>query len=170
MRTFFLKYPKRPNLKRGQEWVWDYPRPPKLELFHSRIEIEFNGIRLVEADQAWRLLETSHPPVYYIAPEYVKMEYLKPAGYASYCEWKGTASYYNISVAEKEVANAVWTYPKPIMAFKPIKNHFAFYAHFMDFCTVNGESVTPQPGKFYGGWITSNIIGPFKGEPGSRGW
>ncbi len=162
--------PKRPKLKKGQEWVWDYPRPPRLELFKGNIEIMFSGEHIVTADEAWRVLETSHPPVYYISPEYIMMRYLRVSGHVSYCEWKGSAHYFDIIAGNKKISNAAWTYPNPTPEFTAIRNQIAFYAHQMDVCRINNEVVQPQPGKFYGGWITSGIVGPFKGGPGSMGW
>jgi len=116
-------------------------------------------------------LETSHPPVYYVSPDDIKMEYLEPiASGRSFCEWKGVAGYYNLSIGDKLVRNAAWYYPQPTEEFVPIKNYLAFYPSKMDACYVDGELVEAQAGDFYGGWITKDIIGPFKGETGSWGW
>ena len=154
----------------GQESVWDYPRPPLLEDTTKHIQIIFNGVVIVDTHSAKRVLETSHPPSYYIPPADIKMEYLQMTPQSSFCEWKGSAGYYTIRVGDKEVYNAAWFYPKPTPAFESIKNYVAFYAHLMDKCYVNDEEVQPQPGNFYGGWITSDIVGPFKGAPGTWGW
>lgn len=154
----------------GQESVWDYPRPPRLELNNKRIQIVFNGVTIVDTKQAYRVLETSHPPVYYMPPEDIEMQYLVKENGRSFCEWKGQAGYYSLNVHGKEAKNVGWYYPQPMPAFAPIKDYVAFYAAPMDVCLVNGEAVTPQPGKFYGGWITKEIVGPFKGEPGTMGW
>ena len=154
----------------GQESVWDYPRPPRLERTEKHIQIVFNGIVIADTRRAYRVLETSHPPVYYIPPEYIQMQHLEPADGRSFCEWKGQASYYTVHVGNKRAVKVGWTYPRPTPPFAPIKNHVAFYAGPMDACTVDGERVTPQPGDFYGGWITAEIVGPFKGEPGTMGW
>jgi uncharacterized protein (DUF427 family) len=116
------------------------------------------------------VLETSHPPVYYIPPADIKMEYLRPTGRQSWCEWKGRAGYYTVDVAGKQADNAAWTYPDPTAGFEAIKNYVAFYPGKMDACYVDGEQVQAQAGDFYGGWITNDIVGPFKGEPGTRGW
>ncbi|KXK49799.1 MAG: hypothetical protein UZ05_CHB002001746 [Chlorobi bacterium OLB5] len=156
--------------KAGQESVWDYPRPPRIEDFSGHIKIIFNGEVIAETNRAKRVLETSHPPVYYIPPEDVKEEFLEPANNHSFCEWKGEASYYHLNVKGKQVRYACWYYPEPVKGFAELKYHMAFYAQKMDACFVNDEKVTPQPGKFYGGWITKNIVGPFKGEEGSEGW
>lgn len=154
----------------GQESVWDYPRPPRLEDTSKHIQIIFNGVIIADTHNAKRVLETSHPPSYYIPPVDIKMEYLQMAPQSSFCEWKGSAGYYTIRVGEKEVHNAAWFYPNPTPAFEIMKDYVAFYAHIMDKCYVNGEEVQPQPGNFYGGWVTSDIVGPFKGAPGTWGW
>jgi uncharacterized protein (DUF427 family) len=155
----------------GQESVWDYPRPPRVEETSKHIWVVFNGVTIADTRRAKRVLETSHPPVYYIPPEDIKMEYLTLAeGGTTFCEWKGQASYYDVSVGEKRAARAAWVYPEPIAAYEAIKAHVAFYPHLMDACYVDGERARPQAGGFYGGWITSEIVGPFKGEPGTTGW
>lgn len=154
----------------GQESVWDYPRPPRLEDFHGIIRLRFGGILIAETRNAKRVLETSHPPTYYIPMQDIAAKYLKKAAGESYCEWKGTAHYFSIAVEGKIAEKAAWYYPNPNPAFAALKNHVAFYASALEECTVNGEQVKPQPGGFYGGWVTSNIVGPFKGEPGSEGW
>lgn len=154
----------------GQESVWDYPRPPRLEDSPKHIQVIFNGVIVADTYQAKRVLETSHPPVYYIPPEDIKMAYLRPTDQATWCEWKGQAAYYTIRVGEKQVSNAAWFYPRPTTGFESLKNYVAFYPGLMDACFVNGEQVQAQAGDFYGGWITSDIIGPFKGGPGTKGW
>lgn len=162
--------PKKIAPKAGQESVWDYPRPPRLEPVHKTIEIYFNGELIARTNSAYRVLETSHPPVYYIPPGDINQEYLEPSDQTTYCEWKGKGSYYHVKVGEKRILNAGWYYKAPEKKFAPIKNHVAFYADKMDKCLVDGEVVTPQPGQFYGGWITKDIVGPFKGVEGSWGW
>lgn len=154
----------------GQESVWDYPRPPRLEDSAKRIQIVFNGIAIADTHQAKRVLETSHPPNYYIPPADINMEYLVRQNRGSYCEWKGEAGYYTVIVGDKQAPNAAWFYPDPTPAFASIKDYVAFYPGLMDACYLNGEKVQPQPGDFYGGWITSDIVGPFKGGPGTWGW
>lgn len=154
----------------GQESVWDYPRPPRLEQTKKHIRIVFNGKLIANTFCAYRVLETSHPPVYYIPLDDIQVEYLSPTMGGSWCEWKGQAAYYDVVVGGKTATKIAWTYPKPTPAFAPIKDHFAFYAWAMDECLVDGERVQPQPGRFYGGWITNDIVGPFKGEPGTSGW
>ncbi|HIK07116.1 MAG TPA: DUF427 domain-containing protein [Trichormus sp. M33_DOE_039] len=163
-------YPQRIEPKPGQESVWDYPRPPRLEDTSKHIQVIFNGVAIADTHRAKRVLETSHPPSYYIPPTDIKMEYLVLTPQSSFCEWKGRSGYYTIRVADQEVQNAAWFYASPTLAFADIKDYVAFYAHFMEACYVDGEKVEPQPGNFYGGWITSDIVGPFKGSPGSWGW
>ena len=154
----------------GQESVWDYPRPPRVVETSKHIRVVFNGMTIAETRRAQRVLETSHPPVYYVPPEDVRMAYLREASGSSWCEWKGRARYYDVVVQGKKAERAAWAYPDPRKGFESIKDHVAFYAGPMDGCYVDGERVTPQPGGFYGGWITSDVVGPFKGDPGTRGW
>jgi uncharacterized protein (DUF427 family) len=154
----------------GQESVWDYPRPPGLEKTNKHLKIIFNDTVIAETNRAFRVLETSHPPVYYLPPEDVKMEFLTEAGGSSFCEWKGRAGYYDLKVGEKTVKNAGWFYSNPTKTFAEIKDFIAFYPSKMDECYVNDELVQSQEGDFYGGWITSDIVGPFKGGAGTWGW
>ena len=154
----------------GQESVWDYPRPPRLEDVSQQIRVVFNGVILADTQQAKRVLETSHPPVYYIPPEDIKMEYLSLTDRATMCEWKGQARYYSVQVENKKAANAAWFYPSSTDEFKSIRNYVAFYPSRMEVCYIGDEQVQAQAGDFYGGWITRNIVGPFKGEPGTWGW
>ena len=160
--------PIKPNP--GQESVWDYPRPPRLEETEKHIQIIFNGVVIADTRRAKRVLETSHPPVYYIPPEDILMEYLSAGTGRSICEWKGEARYYTLEVNGKRAENVGWFYPNPTRGFLAIADHVAFYAAPMDACLVDGERARPQPGSFYGGWITHDVVGPFKGEPGSMGW
>jgi uncharacterized protein (DUF427 family) len=127
-------------------------------------------VTIADTHEAKRVLETSHPPVYYIPPQDIRMALLERSAVTSLCEWKGLAVYYTVAVGDKRAEKAAWTYPDPRPGFREIKDHFAFYAGPMDACHVNGERVQPQPGGFYGGWITKTIVGPFKGVPGSVGW
>ena len=150
--------------------MWEYPRPPRVEDTAKHIQVVFNGVVIADTRRARRVLETSHPPIYYIPPDDIQMQYLKPTSRSSMCEWKGSASYYAVTVAGKSAPDAAWTYRRPTPAFVTIKDYVAFYPQLMDSCTVDGEQVTPQPGEFYGGWITRDVVGPFKGEPGSWGW
>lgn len=154
----------------GQESVWDYPRPPRLERSDRRIRVVFGGETIVDTTASWRVLETSQPPVHYVAPGDVRAGALEPAEGSSFCEWKGQASYLTVRAGGREAPRAAWTYPSPAPGFAPIADHVAFYARPMDACFVDDEEVQPQEGDFYGGWITSDIVGPFKGGPGTRGW
>jgi uncharacterized protein (DUF427 family) len=154
----------------GQESVWDYPRPPRLEPVSNHIQLSFSGALIADTTAAYRVLETIHPPVYYLPPSDIAMQYLVPAEGGSWCEWKGAAVYYSLVVGARQVEKAAWAYPRPTDEFAAIAGYIAFYAAPLDWCRLDGEQVTPQPGDFYGGWITRAIIGPFKGGPGSRGW
>ncbi len=165
---------KRPSAiiapKPGQESVWDYPRPPELETVGQSIRVEFADVVIAESLNAFRVIETASPPVYYIPAADVNVEYMNPSSHQTFCEWKGTATYYSIAVGEREVDAAAWSYSKPSQAFAEIRGYFAFNAKRVDACFVGDERVTPQPGEYYGGWITSTVVGPFKGEPGSESW
>lgn len=154
----------------GQESVWDYPRPPRVEPTSAHIHIEFNRVSIVDTYRALRVLETSHPPVYYIPIEDIQMHYLDASGQVTFCEWKGRATYFSIQVDEEMVQDVAWGFPDPPRQGPDLRHHLAFYASKMDACYVDEMRVTPQPGNFYGGWITENIVGPFKGGPGTWGW
>jgi uncharacterized protein (DUF427 family) len=154
----------------GQESVWDYPRPPRVEATDALVVVEFAGQLIAETHQAKRVLETSHPPVYYLPPEDVRSEFLKPSDHRTFCEFKGSASYWTLEVGERISEDAAWSYPDPTRWFEAIAHHFAFYPSKVDGCYVNGERVWAQEGDFYGGWITSKVVGPFKGGPGTWGW
>ncbi len=154
----------------GQESVWDYPRPPRLEDTERHITIDYGGETIADTKRAKRVLETSHPPVYYIPPEDIRTEFLSAVPGTSFCEWKGLASYYDLEVGERMISKAAWYYPEPTEPFRSIRDFVAFYPSKMDRCTVDGEVVRAQAGDFYGGWITSDIVGPFKGEPGTGFW
>ncbi|HAC66293.1 MAG TPA: hypothetical protein DCF68_22845 [Cyanothece sp. UBA12306] len=156
--------------KPGQESVWDYPRPPRIEDTTKHIQIIFNGEIIADTRRAKRGLETSHPPSYYIPIEDIKREYLTESDRRTYCEWRGWACYYDLTVGERTAKNVGWYYTEIFPAYEQLKGHVAFYPGPMDACYVDDEKVTPQPGDFYAGWITSDIVGPFKGEPGTRGW
>jgi uncharacterized protein (DUF427 family) len=141
-----------------------------MEPSSRRIEVVFAGQIIADTRRALRILETSHPPTYYIPPEDVKMEFLIPSKQGSFCEWKGNATYWTVRVGRREAVNAAWGYPAPKPPFEDLAHHIAFYCAAMDACRVDGELARPQPGGFYGGWVTDDIVGPFKGEPGSWGW
>ena len=162
--------PKRIEPEPGQESVWDYPRPPRVEDTTKHIKVIFNNVVIADTRNAKRVLETSGAPVYYLPPKEIKTEYLTITRKRTVCEWKGVASYYTIIVGGKKAANAAWAYPDPTPGYESIKDHIAFYPQKMDACYVDGERVIPQPGIYYGGWITSDIVRPFKGEPGTEEW
>lgn len=154
----------------GQESVWDYPRPPAIEPFEGRLVIVLHGEVILDTSSSFRILETSHPPSYYIPVGEFKASTLRPSRGTSFCEWKGMAEYYDFSVGERAVPRCAWGYAHPKPRYAAIADHLSVYAHMMDACYVNGEVVTPQEGDFYGGWITSAIVGPFKGGRGTWGW
>jgi uncharacterized protein (DUF427 family) len=154
----------------GQESVWDYPRPPRVESTDKTVKIVFNGVVIAETTNAKRVLETSHPPAYYVPWEDVKQEYFESTPRSTFCEFKGRASYFTIKVSGKSEQNAAWTYKSPTAGFESIQDHIALYPARMDACYVDDEQVKAQEGDFYGGWITSDIVGPFKGAPGTWGW
>jgi uncharacterized protein (DUF427 family) len=141
-----------------------------LEDSAKHIQVVFNGITLADTHRAKRVLETSHPPVYYIPPEDVKMEHLSRTNQQSFCEWKGKAAYYTVTVGDKQANSVAWTYPNPTPDFASVKDYIAFYPSRMDACYVDGEQVQAQEGDFYGGWVTKDIVGPFKGGLGTWGW
>jgi uncharacterized protein (DUF427 family) len=152
------------------ENVWDYPRPPALHPVARRVRIEFGGRTIAATDAAFRVLETSHPPVYYLPRAAFTGCTLEAADGASFCEWKGTARYWSIRAGDCVAKRAAWSYQDPTPAFVALRDHLAVYAGAMDRCFVGDAVVTPQPGGFYGGWITCDLLGPFKGGPGSMGW
>ena len=154
----------------GQESVWDYPRPPRLEVTSNDIEVVLGGRVVARTRAALRVLETSHPPTYYLPmPDFVAGA-LRPAGGGSLCEWKGQASYFDVVSGDVVARRAAWHYPSPTPAFAAIVDHVALYPGAMERCTVDGELVRAQPGGFYGGWVTSLVVGPFKGDPGTMFW
>jgi uncharacterized protein (DUF427 family) len=132
--------------------------------------VVLGGITIADTRAAFRVLETSHPPNYYFPPTDVRADAVERTTGSSFCEWKGTATYWTVRAGERVEADAAWSYPRPTAGYEMIRDHLAFYAGRMDACYVDEELVTPQPGGFYGGWITSEITGPFKGGPGTRGW
>ena len=161
---------QRQQPRAGQESVWDYPRPPRVEPTSRRLRIIFNGKTIADTTSAFRILETSHPPAYYIPQEDIEMQYLTPTSRQTFCEFKGRASYWTISVEGQVAENAAWSYENPAPGFEAVKSYICFYANRVDAAYVDEEKVTPQAGDFYGGWITADVVGPFKGGPGTRGW
>lgn len=154
----------------GQESVWDYPRPPALRACDEEIIVILGGVEICETRKSWRILETSHPPAYYLPRSAFIEGSLTPARGSSFCEWKGQAAYLDVIGGSKIAPRSAWYYPHPNARYSAIVDHVALYAGRMDECLVDGERVVPQPGGFYGGWITSIVSGPFKGGPGSQGW
>lgn len=157
-------------IRRVIENVEDYPRPPALEPTDDIIRIVFAGRTIAETDEAFRVLETFHAPTYYLPMAAFAEGVLQPGKGMSICEWKGRASYFDIVADGQRAQRAAWSYLAPTTAFAPIKGYFAVYAEPMDACFVGGERVEPQPGNFYGGWVTSWISGPIKGAPGTTHW
>ena len=153
-----------------RESVWDYPRPPKVEAVTERISVRFAGVVIADTTRARRVLETSHPPVYYLPPDDVRLDLLVPAPGLSLCEFKGEASYVTIVTGGRRSERAGWLYENPTSAFRSIAGYLAFYASRVDEAKVGDEVVLGQQGDFYGGWITSQVVGPFKGAPGTMGW
>lgn len=152
------------------ETVADYPRPPRLERDQRRIRVVLGGQTILDTTESWRVLETFHPPGFYLPMAAFAPGALVPSARSSFCEWKGHATYYSVHAAGRVAADAAWGYPDPTPAFLAIRDHVALYAGAMDACFVDEERVVPQEGGFYGGWITSELIGPFKGGPGTLFW
>ncbi len=153
----------------GQESVWDYPRPPRLEPDERRVEVICGGVTVGGTSRAWRVLETASPPVFYLPPDDVGAEHLEPSPRTSICEWKGVARYWSVRVGGESLIDVAWSYPEPFPGFEAIAGYFSFYPARLE-CRVDGIRVVAQPGGFYGGWITPEIVGPVKGEPGSEWW
>jgi uncharacterized protein (DUF427 family) len=162
--------PVRDVKTQGQESVWDFPRPAIAEHVSTHLKIIHRGVVVAETRRGVRTLETSHPPSYYFPPDDVAMALLSEADDASFCEWKGAARYFDIAVAGQIFRGGAWSYPRPTEAFRMLSGYISFYAAPFDGCFVDGETVIPQPGGFYGGWITSKLAGPFKGIAGSQFW
>jgi len=154
----------------GQESVWDFPRPSIAQASDAHLVVILAGRTIAETRRGVRTIETSHPPSYYFPREDIAANVLRPGTGSSFCEWKGAATYFDVVVGDQARPRAAWSYAKPRAPFAIIRDHIAFYAAAMDACFVDGEQVLPQPGGFYGGWITSRVAGPFKGVPGSLGW
>ena len=152
------------------ESVWDFPRPPRLERVEWRIRVRHAGETVVDAPWTHRILETSQAPAYYVSFEYVADEFLVASDHRTYCEWKGIAGYADIVVGDRVASRAAWSYPEPVAQFRALTGCWAFYAQAVDECWVDDERVAPNDGDFYGGWITSNVTGPFKGGPGTLTW
>lgn len=153
------------------ESVWDFPRPPRLERVEWRVRVIHGGVTIVDAPEALRVLETSQAPAYYVAAECVDLDRLCPSPRRSLCEWKGVAEFADVVVGSLgAVSEAAWTYPSPTPSFAPLAGHWAFYAQKVDECWIDDERVVGNEGGFYGGWVTANVTGPFKGAPGTAHW
>ena len=158
------------SVKRNQESVWDYPRPPRVEPVSDHLSVTHAGQRIVSTNDSVRVLETSHPPTYYLPIKDFEAGVLVEVEGQTYCEFKGAATYFDIVVGDIRIPRAAWTYKMPTKGFESLQGKVALYASRVDECTVGDEVVQAQDGDFYGGWITSNIVGPFKGAPGTWGW
>ncbi|AWB91975.1 DUF427 domain-containing protein [Aeromicrobium chenweiae] len=155
---------------RPVENVWDYPRPPSIEPSDENIIVELGGMRIAWTSTTFRICETSHPPTYYLPMDAFAAGVLRPVRGATWCEWKGAASYFDVVTPERTVAAGAWTYRTPSPGYADIVGHVGIYPGPMDRCLVDGEVVHAQEGDLYGGWITSRVSGPFKGGPGTFGW
>ncbi len=153
----------------GQESVWDYPRPPRLSADSREVVVRWGGVEIARTTQAIRVLETAHPPTFYLPWRDVARDLFCEAPGASFCEWKGPARYWSLVDGGRTLRAAAWSYPRPLAGAEAIAECVAFYASLLE-CQVDGHAVVPQPGGFYGGWITPELVGPFKGIPGSGGW
>ncbi|HSK94365.1 MAG TPA: DUF427 domain-containing protein [Candidatus Angelobacter sp.] len=155
----------------GQQSAWDFPRPPAVVPSDRHVRVELGGQVVAESRRAIRVLETAGAPTWYLPPADVRMELLVPVpGRRTVCEWKGTATYFDLVVGERRSERAAWTYADPRPGFEAIRDHIAFYPARVDAALVDGERAGPQGGGFYGGWVTSDVVGPFKGDPGTEGW
>ncbi|MEM1146846.1 MAG: DUF427 domain-containing protein [Pseudomonadota bacterium] len=160
------RIPPGPN----QESVWDYPRPAIAEPVSARLRIEFAGRTIADTSAGIRTIETSHPPTYYFPRSDVDTGVLRLSQHRSFCEWKGQAEYFDLVLGDRISQDACWSYPSPSRSFASITGFIAFYPARVDACFVDDERARPQPGHFYGGWITNSVVGPFKGDPGTLHW
>lgn len=154
----------------GQESAWDYPRPPRVEPVTERIRVVIDGYTLADTTAALRVLETAGAPVYYLPPADIRSDLLVASDRHTFCEWKGEADYWSIMLPDRTVSNAGWSYRSPMAGYGSIRDHLAFYAWLVDEAWVGDELATAQPGRYYGGWVTAKVVGPFKGTPGTEGW
>lgn len=154
----------------GEESVWDYPRPPRVEQVVRRVRIELAGITIADSTRALRVCETSSPPCYYVPQADILMDHMEPSTRTSFCEWKGLASYWSVRVESRLAKDSAWSYPRPDPGYEAITDYLGFYPRRMDACWVGEDRVSPQPGLYYGGWVTPELTGPFKGAPGSEAW
>lgn len=153
----------------GQESVWDYPRPPRTERDRRDVVVRVGQTVVGRSQRSWRVLETAGPPTFYLPPEDVVLELLEPSSAQSWCEWKGEARYWRLKGSGHDSDPVAWSYPDPLSEFEQLRGYLSFYPSRIE-CYVGSVRVIPQPGGFYGGWITPEVVGPFKGEPGSEGW
>jgi len=166
-----MSRPARMDPGPGQASVWDYPRPPAVVPSDRAVRVKHGGAVVAETRDALRVLETAGAPVWYLPRADVRMDLLRPVPEKStHCEWKGSASYFDVVVGNNVARNAAWTYERPLPGYEGIAGRIAFYAGRVDAASVDGEAARPQPGGFYGGWVTNDVVGPFKGEPGTEGW
>jgi uncharacterized protein (DUF427 family) len=157
-----------PRPRPGQESVWDYPRPPVLRPDAREVVVRAGSLEVARTTRAIRVLETASPPTFYLPPGDIQVP-LEQALVTTWCEWKGQARYWTIVAGDQRIERAAWSYPVPTAPFETIRDYIAFYPARLA-CWVGGIRVQPQPGGFYGGWITPEVVGPFKGEPGTEGW
>ena len=153
----------------GQSSVWDHPRPPRLAPDTREVVIRWGDVEVARTRRATRVLETAHPPGFYLPWDDVARRFLQPASGSSFCEWKGPARYWTLVDGDRRLPGVAWSYPHPVAGAEALAHCVAFYPRDLD-CSVDGQRVLPQPGGFYGGWITPELVGPFKGEPGSEAW
>jgi uncharacterized protein (DUF427 family) len=154
----------------GQESVWDYPRPPAIEAVPERLLVDYAGVTLAETNDGLRVIETSSPPVYYFPVEHVRTDFLMRMIHTTLCEWKGVATYWTVNIRGRRQEAIAWSYEAPDAEYERLQGYFAFYPNLVDACYVGLEPVVRQPGDYYGGWVTSAIVGPFKGTPGTERW
>jgi uncharacterized protein (DUF427 family) len=154
----------------GQESVWDYPRPPRVEPVPERVRVVVDGVTVADTTRALRVLETAGAPVYYLPRSDIRADLFSTTDRSTHCEWKGDATYWTVDAGSRRIENVAWSYEAPKPGYEAITGHLAFYAAKVDEAWVGDERATPQPGGFYGGWVTSRVVGPMKGDPGSVGW
>ncbi len=152
------------------ERVWDYPRPPAVVSCERRVRVELGGVVVADSRDALRVLETSHPPAIYVPPRDVRMDLLRPIRRSTVCEYKGRAAYFDVAAGDRVARAAAWAYPDPAAGYEALRDHVSFYPGRMDACLLDDERVQPQAGDFYGGWVTAELVGPFKGGRGTAGW
>jgi uncharacterized protein (DUF427 family) len=154
----------------GEESVWDFPRPPRVEPVAERVRVVVDGIAIADTTRAMRVLETAGAPVYYVPRMDVRADVLRRATRTTACEWKGAATYWSLATGRRQVTEIAWSYDAPLPGYEAIRGHMAFYAGLVDEAWVGEDQAVPQPGGYYGGWLTPRVVGPVKGGPGSFGW